>query len=103
MPSNSVFPKERCFSDKKEKYILEVPKKLRTFTPGLFDSIVPQIAEIRTVTNSLPLKSENSVKSLFFDWLSRTDKNCKYNKYAVFIIFLKIQFTVNHSYDFYNW
>ena len=49
-----------------------------TFIPELFDSIAPQNAEIRTVTNSLPLNFENSAKSLFFNWLNQTDENLKY-------------------------
>lgn len=53
--------------------MLEVPKKLPTFTAELFDSIAPQNAEIRTVTNSLPLILKNSAKSLFFNWLNKTD------------------------------
>ena len=35
----------------------------------LFDSIAPQIAEIRTVAKSLPLFLKHSAKSLFFKWL----------------------------------
>ena len=35
----------------------------------LFDSITPQIAEIRTVAKSLPLFLKHSAKSLFFKWL----------------------------------
>ena len=35
----------------------------------LFDSITPQIAEIRTVSKSLPLFLKHSAKSLFFKWL----------------------------------
>ncbi|MDL2305084.1 hypothetical protein LJC72_07065 [Bacteroides sp. OttesenSCG-928-D19] len=57
--------------------MLEVPKKLPTFTTELFDSIAPQNAEIRTVTKSLPLKIKNYAKGLFFNWLSQTDENLK--------------------------
>lgn len=46
--------------------------------PELFDSIAPQNAEIRTVTNSLPLNLKNSAKSLFCNRLSQTDENLKY-------------------------
>ena len=49
------------------------------FTTELFDSIAPQDAEIRTVTNSSPLKFNNSAKSLFYNRLSQTDENLKYN------------------------
>jgi hypothetical protein len=45
--------------------------------PELFDSIAPQNAEIRTVTNSLPLNLKNSAKGLFFNRLSQTDENLK--------------------------
>ncbi len=43
----------------------------------LFDSIVTQNAEIRTVSKSLPLFLKYSAKSLFFNRLSQTDKNLK--------------------------
>lgn len=43
----------------------------------LFDSNAPQNAEIRIVTNSLPLKSENSLKGLFFNRFSQIDDNLK--------------------------
>ena len=49
------------------------------FWRELFDSIAPQNAEIHTVTNSLPLNLKNSAKSLFFNRLSHTDENLKYN------------------------
>lgn len=57
--------------------MLEVPKKLPTFTAELFDSKAPQNAEIRTITKSLPLKFKNSAKCLFFNRLSQTDQNLK--------------------------
>jgi hypothetical protein len=37
--------------------MLEIPKKLRTFMPELFDNIVSQSAEIRTVAKPLPKAS----------------------------------------------
>ena len=43
----------------------------------LFDSIVTQNAEIRTVAKSLPLFLKYFAKSLFFNRLSQTDKNLK--------------------------
>ena len=58
--------------------MLEVPKKLPTFTTELFDSIELQNAEIGTVTKSLPLKFKNSAKGLFLNRLSQIDKNLKY-------------------------
>ncbi|MDR3061933.1 MAG: hypothetical protein LBU57_07455 [Dysgonamonadaceae bacterium] len=58
--------------------MLEIPKKLPTFIPELFDSIAPQNAEICTVTNSLPLNFKNSAKNLFFNRLCQTDENLKY-------------------------
>ena len=57
--------------------MLEVPKKLPTFTAELFDSIVPQNAEICTVTKSLLLNLKNSAKDLFLNRLSQTDENLK--------------------------
>ncbi len=39
--------------------MLEIPNKLPTFIPELFDSIAPQNAEIRTVAKSLPQHSQN--------------------------------------------
>mgnify|MGYP001452955496 CR=1 FL=1 len=57
--------------------MLEVPKKFRVFIPELFDSTAPQIAGIRTVTNSLPLKFKNSAKSLFINRLCQNDENLK--------------------------
>jgi hypothetical protein len=45
------------------------------FWRELFDYIAPQNAEIRTVTNSLPLDLKNSAKSLFFNRLNQTDEN----------------------------
>jgi len=39
--------------------MLEIPKKLLTFIPELFDSIAPQNAEIRTVAKSLPQHFQN--------------------------------------------
>jgi hypothetical protein len=47
------------------------------FWRELFDSIAPQNAEIRTVTNSLPLKSEKFTKSLFLNRLYQTGENLK--------------------------
>lgn len=49
--------------NKLEKSYICAPKEL-------FDSIAPQIAEIRTVANSLPLHLEEFAKSLFLNWLS---------------------------------
>jgi hypothetical protein len=46
---------KELFNKKKGKNISEIPNKLPTFTFGLFDSIAPQNAEIRTDANSLPL------------------------------------------------
>ena len=43
----------------------------------LFDNIAPQIAEICTVANSLPLFLKYSAKSLFFIRLNPTDENLK--------------------------
>lgn len=43
----------------------------------LFDNIAPQIAEICTVANSLPLFLKYSAKSLFFNRLNPTDENLK--------------------------
>ena len=63
--------------------MLEVPKKLPTFTAELFDSIAPQNAEIRTVTKSLLLKFKNSAKGLFFNRLSQTDENLKYKSIKI--------------------
>gem|GEM_PF-19053 len=56
-----------------------------TFTAELFDSIVPQNAVNRTVTNSLPLKSNNSAKSLFSNRLCQTDENLKYTLSSLFL------------------
>jgi hypothetical protein len=53
------FHKRGVYQIKKEKYILEIPKKLLTFAHELFDSIAPQNAEIRTVAKSLPKHSQN--------------------------------------------
>lgn len=39
----------------------------------LFGSIAPQITEIRTVANSLPLLLKYFDKSLFFNRISQTD------------------------------
>jgi len=50
---------------------------MRTFAPELFDSIAPQNAVNRTVTNSLPLKLNSSAKSLFSNRLSQIDENIK--------------------------
>lgn len=56
----------------------EVPKKLPTFILELFDSIiVPQYAEIRMVTNSLPLNFKNAAKSFSFNRLNQTVENLK--------------------------
>ena len=44
----------------------------------LFDSIASQIAEIRTIANSLPLLLKLFAKSLFFNRLSQTSENLKY-------------------------
>ena len=46
----------------------------------LFDSIATQNAEIRTVAKSLPLFLKQFAKSLFFNRLSQTDKNLKYER-----------------------
>lgn len=46
----------------------------------LFGSIAPQIAENRTVANSLPPLLKYFAKSLFLNQLSLTDKNLKYNE-----------------------
>lgn len=43
----------------------------------LFDSIAPQIAEIRTIAKSLPLLLKKSAKSLFYSRLSQTNNNLK--------------------------
>lgn len=43
----------------------------------LFDSIAPQIADIRTVAKSLPLFLKYYAKSLFFNRLHQTDENLK--------------------------
>lgn len=50
------------------------------FWRELFDSIAPQNAEIRTVTNSLPLNSENFAKSLFLNRLYQIGEKLKYKK-----------------------
>lgn len=46
---------------------------------GLFDSITPQIAENRTVANSLLLFLKYSAKCLFLKWLYQTVENLKYD------------------------
>ena len=43
----------------------------------LFDSIAPQTAEIRTVSNSLPLFLKYSVNCLFLKRLYQTVENLK--------------------------
>jgi len=73
----SFFPQERCLSEKERRKTCVGFKNNAYFWRELFDSIAPQNAEIRTVTNSLPLNSENLSKSLFFNWLSQTDENLK--------------------------
>jgi hypothetical protein len=73
----SFFPQERCLSEKEREKIYVGFKNNVYFWRELFDSIAPQNAEIRTVTNSLPLNSENLLKSLFLNRLSQTDKNLK--------------------------
>jgi hypothetical protein len=73
----SFFPQEECLSEKERGKICVGFKNNAYFWRELFDSIAPQNAEIRTVTNSLPLKSENSAKSLFFNRLYQTDENLK--------------------------
>ena len=50
---------------------------LFVFTKSYFDNIAPQIAEICTVANSLPLFLKYSAKSLFFNRLNPTDENLK--------------------------
>ena len=74
---HSFFPQERCLSEKERKKICVGFKNNAYFWRELFDSIAPQNAEIRTVTNSLPLNPNNSAKSLFFNRLSKTDDNLK--------------------------
>ena len=44
----------------------------------LFDSIAPQIAEIRTVAKSLLLFLKYFAKGLFLNRLYQTDENLKY-------------------------
>lgn len=44
----------------------------------LFDSKILQIAENRTVANSLPLFLKCFVKCLFLKWLYQTVENLKY-------------------------
>lgn len=73
----SFFPQRRCLSEKERRKICIGFKNNAYFWRELFDSIAPQNAEIRTVTNSLPLILKNSAKSLFFNWLSQTDENLK--------------------------
>jgi hypothetical protein len=73
----SFFSQERCLSEKERGKICVGFKNNVYFWRELFDSIAPQNAEIRTVTNSLPLKSENSFKSLFINRLYQTGENLK--------------------------
>jgi hypothetical protein len=75
----SFFPQERCLSEKEREKICVGFKNIAYFWRELFDSIASQNAEIRTVTNSLPLKSENSFKSLFINWLCQIGENLKEN------------------------
>lgn len=56
--------------NKLEKSYICAPKEL-------FDSIAPQIADIRTVAKSLPLFLKYYAKSLFFNRLHQTDENLK--------------------------
>ncbi|MDR2814970.1 MAG: hypothetical protein LBB79_10020 [Prevotellaceae bacterium] len=65
-----------CSNKEREKYACGF-KNIAYFWRELFDSIAPQNAEIRTATNSLPLKLSNSAKNLFFNRLSQTDENLK--------------------------
>jgi hypothetical protein len=76
----SFFPQEKCLSEKERKKICAGFKNNAYFWRELFDSIAPQNAEIRTVTNSLPLKSENLFKGLFLNRLYQIGKNIKYKK-----------------------
>jgi hypothetical protein len=73
----SFFPHEKCLSEKEREQICVGFKNNAYFWRELFDSIAPQNAEIRTVTNSLPLKYENSAKSLSLNRLCKTDENLK--------------------------
>lgn len=57
----------------------------------LFDSIAPQIAENRTVSNSLPLFLKYSVKSLFLKWLYQTVENLKYNETKIEHLFNNVR------------
>jgi hypothetical protein len=65
----SFFPQEGCLSEKERRKICVGFKNNAYFRRELFDSIVPQNAEICTVTNSLPLNSENLSKGLFLNRL----------------------------------
>lgn len=52
-------------------------KDVSLLLKGLFDSIAPQIAENRTVTNSLLLFLKYSAKYLFLKWLCQAVENLK--------------------------
>jgi hypothetical protein len=67
---------EVFIGQRKKKYTCGF-KNIAYFWRELFDSIAPQNTEIRTVTNSSPLKFNNSAKSLFLNRLSQTDENLK--------------------------
>lgn len=61
---------------------------------GLFDSITPQIAENRTVANSLLLFLKYSAKYLFLKGLCQAVENLKYKReiYGIdtmFMVFLR--------------
>jgi hypothetical protein len=73
----SFFPQERCLSEKEREKICVGFKNNAYFWRELFDSTAPQNAEIRTVTSSLPLNSENLSKGLFLNRLCQTGENLK--------------------------
>jgi hypothetical protein len=73
----SFFPQRRCLSEKERKKTCVGFKNNMYFWHELFDSIAPQIVEICTVTNSLPLNFKNSAKGLFLNRLYQTGENLK--------------------------
>jgi hypothetical protein len=69
------FPQRRCLSEKERGKICVGFKNNAYFWRELFDSIAPQYAKIRTVTNSLPLNFKNLFKSLFLNRLYKIGEN----------------------------
>jgi hypothetical protein len=77
LPLIHSFHRGGCLSEKERGKICVGFKNSAYFWRALFDSIAPQNVEIRTVTNSLPLKSENLFKSLFLNRLCQIGENLK--------------------------